>query len=206
MKSKKELRKEILTLRAELTEKERREKSHQIAERVVSQKEFIEADKILLFASYNNEVETFEIFQAARDSSKDVYYPKVIEKEMEFYLVEKEADLVRGYRGIGEPEVSLEKQFRPEQTDKICVIMPGAVFDVEGNRIGYGGGYYDKYLQRLESSFTDEYIKIDKHIYKLAVAFECQLVEVGQIISDQHDIKPNGIVTENRVIDVRKTN
>ncbi len=188
MKTKKELRKEILQLRDALSEKERREKSHQIAEKVIAQKEFIEADKVLLFASYHSEVDTFEIFQAARGASKDVYYPKVLGKEMEFYLVEKEGDLVEGYRGIREPEVIPEKKLIPQPEDKICVIMPGAVFDKNGNRIGYGGGYYDKFLQRFANW--------KEHVFKLAIAFKCQIVEPGRILCEDYDVKPDAIVTE----------
>lgn len=196
MKSKKELRKEILRLRDALSLEERREKSHIIAEKVIAQKAFKEADKILLFASYKSEVDTAKIFETVQKLSKDVYYPKVMGEEMEFYKVEREADLIEGYCGIREPEATPNKKFIPQPNDKICVIMPGAVFDKEGNRIGYGGGYYDKYLQWLESFYVEDIEKTDKHIYKIAVAFECQLVEVGQIASDQHDIKVDFIVTE----------
>lgn len=187
LKSKKELRKEILQLRDALTEEERREKSHIIAEKVIAKNEFLEADKVLLFASYHSEVDTYEIYQAARVSGKFVYYPKVIGKEMEFYIVEKEEDLVEGYRGIREPEAIPEKKFIPQPNDRICVIMPGAVFDEDCNRIGYGGGYYDKFLQKLQ----------DFSVCKVAVAFDCQMVEKGLIPAELYDIKPDYIVHTN---------
>lgn len=187
MKSKKELRKEILQLRDALTEEERREKSHIIAEKVIAQNEFLEADEVLLFASYHSEVDTCEIFRAARVAGKDIYYPKVVGKEMEFYLVEKEEDLVEGYRGIREPEAIPEKKFIPQQNHKICVIIPGAVFDEDCNRIGYGGGYYDKFLQKIK----------DFAVYKVAVAFDCQMVEKGLIPVELYDIKPDYIVHTN---------
>ena len=85
MRTKKELRKEILQLRDALNVEERKEKSHLIAEKVIVQNEFIEADKILLFASFKSEVDTCEIFQAAREAGKAVYFPKITGKEMEFY-------------------------------------------------------------------------------------------------------------------------
>lgn len=202
MKAKQELRKEILQRRDALTLEERREKSHQIAEKVISQKEFIEADKVLLFASYKSEVNTSEIFGVAKRLSKDIYYPKVVGKEMEFFKVESEDDLLEGYRGIREPQMSLERQFRPSSTDKICVIMPGAVFDEAGNRIGYGGGYYDKFFHQLEEEFQWEEACSEECVYKLAVAFECQIVEAGQILCDKHDIKPDCVMTEDSMIEV----
>ena len=212
-KIKTELRKEILKRRDDLTSEQRHNKSNKIVQSLVVQKAFLEADIILLFASYKSEVETGHIFHAAREAGKQVYYPKVLGKEMEFYLVEQEDDLLEGYRGILEPEENVEKQFRyekvlecsesckSEKSDdsktviKICVIMPGAVFDKEGNRIGYGGGYYDKYLERLE----EEKFISKVHVTKIAVAFECQIVENGKIVQEFHDIKPNCIITENDI-------
>lgn len=194
LKSKKELRNEILRLRDALSEEERNEKSHHIAEKVIAQKEFTEADKVLLFASFKSEVGTQEIFEAARTAGKSVYYPKILGKEMEFFLVEKAEDLSEEYWGIREPEAILERKFFANPEEKICVIMPGAVFDVEGNRIGYGGGYYDKFLQKLEIEFSTQ----QREVYKIAVAFECQMTELGNIISETYDIKPNCIITEKR--------
>lgn len=204
MKSKIELRKEILQRRDALSLEERIEKSHQIAEKVIAQKEFIEADKILLFASYKSEVNTEAIFVKAKALGKEIYYPKVIGKEMEFFKMESETDLKEGYRGIPEPEENAEKQFRPVMRDRICVIMPGAVFDAEGNRIGYGGGYYDKYLQQLEAIWENDKTMLKKHIYKLALAFQFQIVESGKILREQYDIKVDSVITEDQIIDIYK--
>lgn len=193
MKTKKELRKEILSLRDAIPEAERKDKSHMIAKKIIAQKEFLEADKVLLFASYSSEVETSEIFQTAQTMGKAIYYPKVMGKEMEFYLVEKLEDLQIGYRGIQEPQVVLEKRFLPQPQDKICVVMPGAVFDAEGNRIGYGGGYYDKFLQKLETEHAKE------NLCKIAIAFACQMVGKDHMVQDELDIKVDYIVTENQI-------
>jgi len=189
LRTKKELRKEILQLRDALNVEERKEKSHLIAEKVIVQNEFIEADKILLFASFKSEVDTCEIFQAAREAGKAVYFPKIIGKEMKFYQVEKEDDLTEGQWGIREPQLIPEKEFVPQAVDKICIIMPGAVFDIEGNRIGYGGGYYDKFLKQIENG------------YKLAIAFDCQRVDRCQIAIEQYDVKVDCIVTE-RIVSI----
>lgn len=199
MKTKQELRKEILQLRDALTVEERQVKSHRIAEDIIALREFEEADKVLLFASYKSEVDTSEIFEAAQNASKDIYYPKVICKEMEFYQVQEKEDLLEGYRGIREPEADTQKVFRPLSTDKIFILMPGAVFDKEGNRIGYGGGYYDKFLQRMESILGNEEVIFDQQICKTAIAFQCQMVDIGQIINQEHDIKPDYVITEEQI-------
>lgn len=215
MLSKKELRKQILQIRDTLTPEQRKSKSTEISKRVIAQKAFQEADTILLFASYKSEVETKDIFLAARKAGKKVYYPKVNGKEMEFYLVEQEADLLEGYRGILEPKASTDKQYLYEkilgvselkenenafvskQGTKICVIMPGAVFDKEGNRIGYGGGFYDKYLTKLEHAVEKKCsLEEGTYITKIAIAFSCQVVETGNIVCETHDVKPDYIITE----------
>ena len=193
MISKKELRKEILKRRDAMTLEERASQSHEIAKRVIEQKCFQEADKVLLFASFKSEVDTNEIFHTARTLSKDVYYPKVVGEEMEFYLVENLDELVEGYRGIREPREDETKRLIIE--NKICVIMPGAVFDEEGNRIGYGGGYYDRFLQRLEMPEVD--------FCKIAIAFDCQMVEKGFIPCEEHDIEMDCIVTEKQNIFIK---
>lgn len=194
MKTKQELRKEILQKRDSLTPEERSEKSKRITERVVVHENFREADVILLFSSYKSEVDTTGIFAVARRDGKDVYYPRVQGEEMEFYKVESEMDLLEGYRGIREPAADSHKRFALPTDKKICVIMPGAVFDEAGNRIGYGGGYYDKFIEKLETSMRKEVAK--RNIYKIALAFGCQIVEVGLISNEVYDKKVDDIITE----------
>ena len=100
---------------------------------------------------------------------------------MNFYCYTKKEDLTCSKRGIWEPipneEVILEDAL---------MIMPLVAFDAEKNRIGYGGGYYDKYL------------KVHKNHKKIAIAFEDQLV--SHIEPEEHDRKPDYIITETRII------
>ena len=185
--NKKELRKEILKRREALTKEDYREKSDCITKRVITYDAFLDANVILLFASFRNEVDTTEILESAIGSGKKVYYPKVLGKEMEFYRVESEADFEEGRWGIREPKAEENKRFVPKQEDKICVIMPGAVFDRAGNRIGYGGGYYDKFLKRIEN--------VDA--CKIGIGFECQVVEMEENFpKEEHDVTLDMLVTE----------
>ena len=85
MLSKKALRNESLKKRDALTKEEHREKSNCITEYVINHSVFTEANIILLFASFRNEADTIEIFHSAIAMEKEVYYPKVLGKEMEFY-------------------------------------------------------------------------------------------------------------------------
>ena len=172
-----------------MTIEERQTKSFKIAQKVCQMAEFRDANKILLFASYKSEVDTTSIFEEAQRLDKIIYYPKVMGTEMVFYQVKEKSDLLEGYRGIMEPLVNQEKQFSPMEEDKIFVLMPGAVFDAERKRIGYGGGYYDKFLQEVEFS-------LKKKVCKVAVAFSCQIVSEGNIILEEHDIQPDYVITE----------
>jgi len=184
--NKKELRNEILKKRDVLTKEEHREKSDVIARRVMTHSAFADANVVLLFASFRNEVDTTKIFKSAITSGKAVYYPKVLGKEMEFYHVESEDDFEEGRWGIREPKVEEERKFAPKQGDQICVVMPGAVFDKTGNRIGYGGGYYDKFLKESETL----------NLFKMGIGFSCQIVDVDDFPKEEHDVTLDMLVTE----------
>lgn len=188
--NKKELRKEILARRNALSPEERQEKSAQIASKVIALEEFRKSNKILLYAPIRSEVETEEIYKEAQRLSKDVYYPKVLGAEMEFYLDDSMTEFETGAFGIREPKPESTLAFIPKEEDKIFVLFPGAVFDDEGNRIGYGGGYYDKYLQWLLENVSEE------NICKVAVAYACQVVEMGRIEKEPHDVQMDYVVTE----------
>lgn len=188
--SKKELRKEVLEKRSRFSEQERCAKSRVIAQKVMELDAFQKSDKVLLYAPIRNEVETEELYCKAKELQKDIYYPKVIGTEMEFYRVDETTKMELGKYGIWEPVPESTDVYNPEDDDLIFVVMPGAVFDRAGNRIGYGGGYYDKYLHRLGDRVSS------KQICKVAVAYECQLVEQGLIKQEIYDIRMDYIITE----------
>lgn len=180
----------MLARRDALTLQERKEKSERIAKRVVEINEFQNANMVLLYDSIKSEVETAEIAQEAERLHKKLYYPRVIGNEMKFYLVDEATEMEISPYGIWEPKPESTVEYKPSEGDKVFVLMPGAVFDEEGNRIGYGGGYYDKYLRSLVSVVSAE------NIYKVAAAYKCQLLEAGVIESELHDVKVDSIVTE----------
>lgn len=186
MISKKELRKEILKKRDTLTIEEHCKKSDCIGERVITHSAFEKANAILLFASFRNEVDTTKIFKRAIASGKEVYYPKVLGAEMEFYRVESEEDFEEGRWGIREPKVDHTKKFLAKENEQICIIMPGAVFDKAGNRIGYGGGYYDRFLECIE--------KYD--VCKIGIGFACQVVDIENFPREEHDVTLDMLITE----------
>jgi len=194
MADKKELRKNVLAYRDALSEQERCEKSIQIVEKVYDLDSFKKSNKLLLYQPMKSEVDITEIFEWAQRCGKDIYVPRVIGKEMEFYLVDETTEFEVSAFGIREPKPELTKMFVPTPEDYIFVLMPGVAFDAEGNRIGYGGGYYDKYLQRLADGDLRE------DICTVAVAYDCQIVELGKIEKEPHDMRVDYIVTESKLL------
>ena len=107
---------------------------------------------------------------------------------MAFYRVYSDADLIPGYQGILEPQ---EKQPFTEELaflkpEKVLMLMPGAAFDDKGNRIGYGGGYYDRFLSQMGGYIGN----------RCMLAFEMQWVK--EIEAEACDIRVNRILTDRR--------
>ena len=106
-------------------------------------------------------------------------------KELKIFEVRDISELVSGYMGIPEPEITGNREISLRDID--IVIIPGAGFDIKGNRLGYGAGCYDRLLSAS-----------GKHLTTIALAFEEQIVE--RIPAESHDIKVDMIVTDKRVI------
>lgn len=179
MESKKDIRKRVLEKHNCIPEKEWEDKSRLICEKVVTHPFFLQADAIYCYADYHREVATRQIMEYAWEIGKKVAIPKVLGDVMEFYYIQSFDDLEEGYKGIPEP-----KQMNLALDEKALLIMPGAAFDRFGNRIGYGKGYYDKYLQAYPNHKT------------IAIAFELQMVDT--IPAEVHDICPDIIITEEK--------
>ncbi len=186
MESKKDIRKRVLERRSILTDIEWKERSHKIFEKVVSHPFFLQSDAVYCYVDYQNEVETRAIMSQAWSLGKKVAVPKVIGDDMDFFYIRDFGELENGYKGISEPKgtnLATEKN--------VLVIMPGAVFDKNCNRIGYGKGFYDKYLSNHLQFKT------------IAIAFELQIVE--SIPANAHDIRPDIIITEENLYDRKFT-
>ncbi|MBM7701530.1 5-formyltetrahydrofolate cyclo-ligase [Bacillus iocasae] len=144
-----------------------------------------EAKTIGVTISRGREVATNEIIKKAWDEGKHVVVPKCNPKEnvMTFYEITSFSQLETVYFGLQEPIVQKTKKYFPNQID--LIIAPGIVFDQNGYRIGYGGGYYDRYL----AEFNGEVI---------ALAFSLQVVE--EVPYEEHDLPVKALVTEQGII------
>ena len=177
---KNKIRKEILALRKKLPEKVVEKNSNEIIRKTRQHPVYLNAELILAYIDTNGEVQTKKLIEDAWNQGKKVAVPKVQGDIMHFYLIESYDQLVPGDFGIQEPKEDCWKI--EELTDNTLVIMPGVAFDRAGNRIGYGKGYYDKYF----GQYPD--------IYKIAIAFEMQIIE--SIPADEYDVSADEVITE----------
>ena len=180
MESKKDIRKRVLENRNNITDREWEEKSHCIYEKVVTHPFFLESNAIYCYVDYRREVGTRTIIETAWKLGKKVATPKVNEETMGFYYIQSFDDLHEGFKGILEP-----REEHLANDEHALVIMPGAGFDDKCNRIGYGKGYYDKYLHTHSNHKT------------IAIAFELQIVDT--IPTETYDICPDIIITEEKI-------
>ncbi len=184
---KKKLRRQILQLRNELTMDERSKKSEIICQKLYEMPYYKQAEILLAFVNYQSEVITIPLIEKAISEGKKVFCPKVIGEEMEFYEIKAISELLEGYRGIKEPEAIAEKLYVPEaHKASVLMLMPGVAFDRNRYRIGYGKGFYDRYLEKYE--------KYKQRMTTIALAFSCQMVE--KVPVQPHDIRPDVIITE----------
>lgn len=180
---KKALRKQILTLRDELAPKERQRASLLLTERICGHQWFYLSDVILGFVSYGSEIDTTGILQEAIAGGKQVFVPKVTGEDMIFYRIRSLEELEEGYKGIREPVGNTEVfEYCCEQSEKVLMLMPGAVFDKKRNRIGYGKGFYDRYLADKEAL----------QLRTIALGYSCQ--QVDSLPCDEWDIKPYQVI------------
>lgn len=180
---KKTARELVRMKKRQMTAEEIEEKSSRILDRLYQEPCFLNANTLYCYVSYNQEVMTKPILELALEAGKRVAVPKVLGKEMEFIYLNSLDELTSGYQGIEEPtgeEIASEKE--------VLMILPGLAFDENGNRVGYGGGFYDRYLDKYKQT----------HFTKLAVAFDFQVMDCLEM--EACDKQVDVILTEERKI------
>ena len=140
--NKKELRDSIRAKKRAMTPEEIEARSRRLGELLAGSPAYREADTIYGYLPYNQEVRTVPMLERALRDGKRVAVPKVYGEEMKFIYLDDLTQVAKGYAGIPEPIAD-----GPVADDKTAlVLMPGLAFDPQGHRIGYGGGFYDKFL------------------------------------------------------------
>ena len=165
-----------------------------ITDRYLELDSYKEAGIIFVYSAMAKEIPTQGIIHTALNDGKKVALPKIRTgvkdgAEMDFVFINKDTEYKSGVYGILEPD-SDEFINVNDMSDKIEMLIPGLCFDIKGRRIGYGGGYYDRYLTKYPK---------DK-FHTTALAHEYQIFE--SLPFNENDKTVNLIVTENRCIEI----
>ncbi len=190
MISKEKVRRRALETRDSLEEACRGDFSKMITDQILHSEMYRKAGIVLSYSAIRSEVETDLLNRDVLEQGKKLYLPKTCfrEKKMNFYPVENLKKLKKGYQGILEPEETASFEDMLVEgcayaREEILMIMPGVAFDEAGHRMGYGGGYYDRYLHLY-----------GKRIVSILIAFDEQKALV--IPAETCDVKPDYIVTQ----------
>ena len=183
--TKKSLRSEYRKIRASVHGRGTKNKS--ITELVLGSEQYKNADKIFAYWSVDSEVDTFNIISKALNDMKMVALPKCTDKDgnMEFYYIASIDDLLDGMYGIKEPPVVHSAD---NFTESSLCIVPALAFDIKGFRLGYGKGYYDRFLERFKG-------------ISMGLCFSDCLCE--KLPRDSYDKKVDYIVTNEKIYDLR---
>ena len=167
---KKELRRTIRERKRAMTEEEIVSRSEKLGEQFIQSEAYKNAKTIYGYLPYNQEVRTVPMLEQAHKDGKRVAVPKVYGDEMRFLYLDDLTQIAKGYAGIPEPIAD-----GPVADDETAlVLMPGLAFDPAGHRIGYGGGFYDKFLAAEPNHPT------------LALCYEFQMLP--KLETEEHDI------------------
>ena len=155
--------------------------SKPVCEHILTSNFYCQSQYIYAYYPLGNEVDIRPVIEKAWKDGKHVAFPKVFGKQMTYFEVSGFEQLHPGTFHVMEPEETL-----PVEWEKALVLTPGVAFDRDRNRMGYGGGYYDRYFEKKTGCIM------------LAVAYELQMAE--KIPVGQYDRVLDGVVTEHGMI------
>lgn len=194
--TKNQIRIEMRQLRNHIAVLKRNNDNTAIRKRLFKTEEYKSCIRLFTFISFQSEVDTIEIINQALQDQKKVYAPRVEGNNMDFYEINHLDGLIPSKYGVPEPSAEEigKYHFNNEVplTGENLMLLPGLAFDKAGNRIGYGAGYYDRYLAAYPP----------KIFYKVALAYDFQLVDT--IPSEEYDIKADMILLPSQVIRCNK--
>ncbi len=183
------LRKDTLTARNRLSPEEIADKSAAIRRTLLGLDQVKNCRSIFAYVSFRSEVETCELIERLIGMGKTVTVPitRVREKRLDaIRITNPAADLVPGYCAIPEPKEELWRSSLVDPGEIETILLPGSVFDERGGRFGYGGGYYDRFLEQIPAAA------------RIGLAFDLQIVDKAPL--SDHDQLLDLVVTETRVI------
>jgi len=181
-----QLKGSILEKRNSLSKSEILEKSNKIKSSLFDLESYKKSKTAMFFVSFGSEVNTHDIIKESI-GRKTLVVPKVIEHEIEpSVILDFDSLIPSGKFGILEPIEIMKIAYK----NIGLVLVPGIAFDKEGHRLGYGFGYYDKFLKKVPKAV------------KIGLCFDFQVVD--KVPREEHDVAVDFIVTEERVIECRK--
>ena len=190
-KRKKILRQKVRRQRDSLSPQQIAIKSQRITDKLLAIIESHGCNIIMLYLSMESEVQTFTLLHRLLMLNKVVLAP-VMEPEnkklLPYQIINPETDLINSKYGMPEPNLKRSQLFAPAEIQLVTV--PGIAFDAKGYRIGYGGGYYDRFLPECPRALW------------VSLAFECQLVE--EAVCAEWDLPVHKIVTEKRILNCKR--
>lgn len=190
---KKALRSLIKEKKAELSRTYIEAYSAQLADIVAALPVYRDASVLYAYLAYNEEILTDALIRRAWEDGKRVAVPKVLaDGIMEFYYITSFDTVSPGFCAIPEPTGSPETL---ADARRFLMLMPGLAYGRDHNRIGYGGGYYDRYLQRMRDGGAD--------FTTLALAYEFQIFDT--VPAEAHDAGVDIVVTGSEILCWRQT-
>lgn len=180
--TKQEARDRMKGLRKGLSEAERESRNRALEENVLAFLKKQKKEWLFSFVSYGTEADTLEIIRKVlAGGAMEVAVPRVAGREMEFYRITSMEELQPGYQGIPEPVTT-----ECIRAGNGVMLLPGLAFDLEKNRAGYGGGFYDRYLEKCDLNL----------LTTAGVAYDFQIVD--RINTEPFDCKAQWIITDKR--------
>ena len=174
--NKQELRQAIRARKRAMTEEDILRRSEILAEKFARSNAYRAAKTIYGYLPYNQEVRTVPMLRQALEEGKRVAVPKVYGDDMKFIYLDDLSQVAKGYAGIPEPVADGPVA----QDETALVLMPGLAFDPAGHRIGYGGGFYDKFLAR------------EPHHPTVALCYDFQVIE--HLETEEFDIPVDQVI------------
>ena len=186
------LRKRILGARDGLSAYDRQTKSSSVLHRFLGLKDLHQWSTLFIYVNFRSEVETLELIRECLRRGIRVAVPLVDASAVSMIpllINNPDEDLAPGYYNIPEPDPRKAQRVRGGEID--AVVIPGSVFDIHGGRLGYGGGYYDRFL-----------VNDAPQARRIALAFELQVVD--KVPVEPHDQPLDILITEKRVVNIRR--
>ena len=178
---KRNIRKEVLMKRSKMKAEEKELKDNIILEKLFETNLYKNARNIFTYISFGDEINTIKLIERALKDNKNISVPKTYRetRTMNAIFIPCLKELKENHMGILEP---IDDSIVIKKEDIDLIIVPGAVFDKDFNRIGYGGGYYDRYLEDIAYKNN-----------KVVLAYDFQIVD--KIEKEEHDVKVDIILT-----------